>query len=96
MTTRDKLGLWVLLTGNVIVYGVLIFFVVWLMGISSASQAELRTWRTLGSSPKIVQSALNIMDANERAMSLMTSYGGIWMVDDVAVECRRWGGADVY
>lgn len=96
MPTRDKLGLWTLLLGNLVVYGVLIFFVVWLTGISSASQRELTKWRSLGVSVGVVQTALNVMDANERAMSLMTSYGGIWMVDDVAVECRRWGGADVY
>ena len=86
----DPLARWLTLSGG----GLFLVGVATLVGLvvsyGAKAQHELSQYRSIAKDPIVLQQAVNIWDANARALDLVHLYGGQWNIDGITVTCHRY------
>jgi len=77
-----------LIGGGLFLVGV-VLLVGSLVASAAKAQRELTLYRSIAKDPIVLQRALDVMDANDRAMDLILTSGGRWNLDGIAVSCQR-------
>jgi len=80
---------WLTLSGGGLFLVGVVTLVALVVSYAAKAQHELTQYRSIAKDPIVLQKAIDIMDANARALDLIHTRGGQWMVDGIAITCQR-------